>query len=260
MLYFDELTSPQANGLRADSRVPVLLLPVGAVEPHGPHAPLGTDGLISAGMCARAAERLADDREVRVAILPPLPYGVTRYAAAFPGAVSVSEETLHALVVDICVSLSAQAMDKAVIVNNHFEPEHLQALYRAADTVAERTGHRPGLLDLTRRANAERLTAEFQAAECHAGRYETSLVLADRPELVDAGRMHTLPYLPVNMAEAIGAGQHDFVTMGMTEAYCGAPAEATAAEGQATFDVLTDLLVEEIRATVRRPRNGVGGS
>ena len=47
-------------------------------------------------------------------------------------------------------------------------------------------------LDLTRRENAERLTDEFRAGECHAGRYETSLVLADRAELVSA-RAHGVP-------------------------------------------------------------------
>ena len=64
----------------------MLLLPLGATEPHGPHAPLGTDTLISLGICRRAAERLEDDPDVRALVLPPLPYGVTRYGAAFPGA------------------------------------------------------------------------------------------------------------------------------------------------------------------------------
>ena len=63
----------------------VHVLPLGAVEPHGPHAPLVTDTLISIGICHRAADRL--EGEIPVLVLPPVHYGVTRYAAAFPGTV-----------------------------------------------------------------------------------------------------------------------------------------------------------------------------
>ncbi len=241
MTDFAGLTSPQVAELLAGPRTPVLLLPVGAVEPHGPHAPLGTDEIISAGMCARAAARFADDPDVRVLVLPTLGYGVTRFGAAFAGAVSVSEATLHALVVDVCGSLAAQGFSRIVVVNNHFEPAHVATLRRATAEAGV------AYLDLVRRHTAARLTEEFRSGACHAGRYETSLVLADHPELVDTGAMATLPPVPVNMATAMAEGKADFLAMGMDRAYCGAPAEATAREGRSTFDVLTDLLVETIR-------------
>ena len=72
MTAFAELTSPQVAELLSGSRTPVLLLSVGAVEPHGPHGPLGTDEVISAGMCRRAAERLSGDPAVGVLVLPTL--------------------------------------------------------------------------------------------------------------------------------------------------------------------------------------------
>ncbi|HEY0640809.1 MAG TPA: creatininase family protein [Pseudonocardiaceae bacterium] len=253
MSAFADLTSPAVAALRADPRrVPVPLLPIGAVEPHGPHGPLGTDLTISDGMCRRAAGRLADDPAVRVLVLPPLPYGVTRYAAAFAGAVGISPGTLHALVVDVGTALAGQGLPRLVLVNNHFEPEHVATLRRATATLRE-NGVRAGYLDLVRRAAAERLTAEFRSGSCHAGRYETSLVLAETPHLVDGARAATLPPLPVDMPGAMRAGAADFLAMGMTEAYCGAPAEATAEEGAATFDVLTDLLVEVIRDVAATP-------
>ena len=80
-----QLAYTDVDALRADGRPTVLLLPLGATEPHGPHAPLETDTLISLGICRRAAQRLGDDPDVRALVLPPLPYGVTRYGAAFPG-------------------------------------------------------------------------------------------------------------------------------------------------------------------------------
>jgi len=58
-IHFADLTSPRARVLLDPGPVPVLLLPVGAVEPHGPHAPLGTDSIISAAVCERAAVELA---------------------------------------------------------------------------------------------------------------------------------------------------------------------------------------------------------
>jgi len=238
---FAELTSPQVAELLTGSRTPVLLLPVGAVEPHGPHAPLGTDQLISSGMCARAAQRLADDPDLRVLVLPAVDYGVADFGAGFPGGISIAESTLTALVLDICRALAAQGFHRVVVVNNHFEPAHVAAL-RAATRQAG-----VAYLDLVRRRHAERLTDEFRSGSCHAGQYETSLVLADRPELVDTAVMRTLPAVTVDLPAAMSAGGASFAALGMDRAYCGTPAGATSAEGLSTFDTLTDLLVELIR-------------
>jgi creatinine amidohydrolase len=244
---FADLAYPDVEALLADERPTVLLLPLGATEPHGPHAPLQTDTLISVGMCARAAERLESDPGVRALVLPALAYGVTRYGAGFAGAVSLSEATLQALVVDVCGSLAAQGFHRIVLVNNHFEPEQVLALR----TAAEELGAAVRLLDLTRRQNAARLTGEFRSGSCHAGRYETSLVLADRPELVEHERMDALQAKMVDMPKAIAEGRTDFLAMGMDRAYCGAPAEATAREGEHTFETLTDMLVELVREVAR---------
>jgi creatinine amidohydrolase len=206
-----ELTSPKLDALRD----PIALWPVGAIEPHGPHAPLGTDTLISVGMCERAAARLDD-----AVVLPALPFGVTRYGAR---------------------SVAAQGFRRLVIVNNHFEPEQVATLRAAAEEAGAL------YLDLVRRRNAQRLTDEFRRGSCHAGRYETSLMLADAPQLVDPA-MADLPANDVDMPAAMAAGRTDFVAMGMDRAYCGAPAEATAEEGRATFETLTDMLVELVRA------------
>jgi creatinine amidohydrolase len=226
-----ELTSPRLGALRD----PIALWPVGAIEPHGPHAPLGTDTLISVGMCERAAARLEN-----AVVLPALPFGVTRYAAAFPGAIGISERTLRAVVLDVAEAVAENGFRRLVIVNNHFEPEQVAAL--------RDTAHEAGALylDLVRRRNAERLTDEFRRGSCHAGRYETSLVLADAPELVE----DVSGLLPneVDMPAAMATGKADFIAMGMDRAYSGAPAEATAEEGRETFETLTDLLVELIEA------------
>jgi creatinine amidohydrolase len=229
-LNFADLAYPELEGRDGA----VHLLPLGATEPHGPHAPLSTDTVISVGVCRRAAERLRG--ELDVLVLPPVPYGVTRYGADFPGAVSISEETLRALVTEIAANF-----ERVVLVNSHLEPEQVWTL---------RDLGLP-LFDVTRRERAERLTDEFRAGAGHAGRYETSLVLADHPELVNRGRMAMLDAKMIDMPAAIRAGQTSFVVMGMDQAYAGAPAEATAEEGDQTFEALADMLVELIREVVR---------
>jgi len=67
--------------------------------------------------------------------------------------------------------------------------------------------------------------------------------------------MARLPYLPVSLPEVIGAGLKDFKEMGLADAYCGAPAEATVEEGEATYATLADMTVELIRELVA----GTGG-
>ena len=142
------------------------------------------------------------------------------YGAAFPGAVSVSEETLRRLVLDDCGSLAEQGFDRVVLVNNHLEPEHVRTLREAAQSL----GPRVRLFDPTRRENAQRLTEEFRFGSCHAGRYETSLVLADAPALVDRARMEALESKMIDMHAVIAVGRTDFLSIGMDESYVGATA------------------------------------
>ncbi|MQA99824.1 MAG: creatininase family protein [Actinobacteria bacterium] len=248
---FAELSWPEVRDLQGGPQVVVLLLPVGVVEPHGPHAPLDVDSIISLGTCARAARALAQDPNLRALVLPPISYGITDYASSFSGAIGVRDETLGALVVDVCSAAMKAGFPRIVIVNNHFEPEQVATLRRAVAGLNNGGSAKVAYLDLTRRANAERLGNEFRDGSCHAGRYETSLVLAERPELIDTAKMAGLPPLHVNMPEAIAEGRTDFLAMGMADAYCGSPSEATPEEGHERFVTLSQMLVDLVRDLAR---------
>ncbi len=80
-------------------------------------------------------------------------------------------------------------------------------------------------------------------------------MLADHPELVDRRATAGLPPVPVNLAKEIGGGSKDFVEMGLTQAYNGTPGDASAAEGEEIYGVLTEMLVSLVRDLV----SGTGG-
>jgi len=90
------------------------------------------------------------------------------------------------------------------------------------------------------------LTAEFQSGACHAGQYETSLVMAARPDLVDeAGRLE-LKDNPASLTDAFAKGARTFEEAGGPQAYFGYPRNASTTEGEESFGVMASALVDAI--------------
>ena len=217
----------------------VAILPTGAVEAHGPHLPLGTDVIIAGAMARRAAERLST-RGYDVILLPTLTYTAASFAAGFAGTLSVSPDTVTALIREVAGSLAAHGFPLLAIANAHLDPAHLRSINAALD------GPRIVFPDITRRQLAQRLTEEFRSGACHAGRYESSIVLAARPDLVREGIRRKLPANPASLSKAIRAGQKTFEEAGGPRAYFGFPADADAAEGRETIDILGTILEEAV--------------
>ncbi len=219
----------------------VALVAVGSVEPHGPHLSLVTDTVISMAVAVRAAELLAElsSRNVTPIIAPSVNYGVTDCAAGFAGALSIPAHALTEYLRAVAAALRTAGCRIVCFVNNHLEPDHDRAV-RAA------TG--PGVIvacPLTRKW-ARTLSAEFKSGQCHAGEYETSIVLAADPSLVVQPRLSSLPAVPISLSEGLAAGKATFVAMGMLNAYAGSPAAATASEGQAMIQLLAEMVVGEV--------------
>ncbi len=243
-------TTATMTALLGGKRAVVALVPIGSTEPHGPHLGLGTDVIISAAACVRAAD-VFDKRGPLVAVVAPaVPYGVTECAAGFAGAISVPAGVLTAYLNAVCDGLLATGVRHVCLVNNHLEPAHDAAVRAALE--GRPAGKVSVACPLTKKW-ARTLSAEFKSGACHAGQYETSIMMAAAPELVDEAVRVALPPVAISLSDKLRAGVGTFTEMGMTAAYTGAPAAATEAEGEALIDKLAAMVVDEVRASLGLP-------
>lgn len=250
------------------------VLPVGALEAHGPHLPLDTDVVIARAMAREGAARLAEEGRT-VLVLPAVTYTPAPFAAAFPGTVEVRPTTLSHLIRDIGASLARHGLRFLVLANAHLDPSHVAVLRDLArdpepaatsgsteapngagdgTAVGEGEGARRIRIvfpDITRRRWAQRLTEEFRSGACHAGRYETSIVLAEAPDRVRDDVRRGLHPVDHSLSRAIRQGKRTFQEVGGPRAYFGAPAEATAEEGRRTVELLGRILVEATREALQ---------
>ncbi len=223
----------------------VAVLPAGAIEAHGPHLPLGTDVIIAEAMAHAGAELLAR-RGMDVVLLPALVFAPAPFAAGFAGTIDTPAEATTQLVNGIARSLARHGIRVTAIANAHHDPGHVEALRAAVTSTDEHDSATIVFPDLTRRRWAQRLTPEFQSGACHAGRYEGSVVLAERPDLVRRDLLAALAPNPRSLVDAIRRGEHTFAEAGGADAYFGFPAEATAEEGRAIVQALGAILEEAV--------------
>lgn len=247
MTEFQNLTWKEAR--EALGRGVVAILPIGSTEAHGPHLPLATDVIISEEMSLRAAAKL-QGQGIEALVLPAISYSVTDFSSDFSGTISINKVTAAALIHDICVSLYAQGARLVAIANSHLEPEHVASINEAIEMVKQETGRAVAFPDKRRRRWAEKLTEEFRRGDCHAGSYETSLVMAARPELVREDIRQALDRVPISIAEKIKEGARNFTEAGGAEAYFGDPRAASREEGEAMYQALSDMIVAAVMETL----------
>jgi creatinine amidohydrolase len=244
-LYWNELSWTDLQRRLPD----VVLLPVGSVEAHGPHLPVGTDSIISEEWARRSAREL-QNQNIFACVLPPVHYVVTDFSKDFPGTISVSKQSFQLLLRDIADSLHAQGVAAMCIVNSHLEPDHISAIHEFCNGYPRMRILFP---DKTRKPWASLLTEEFKKGACHAGAYETSLVLSARADLVSDIRKQ-LPPNPVNLAQLMRQGVRTFREAHADRAYFGDPASASVQEGEETYAILVQMVVETILQHLKATR------
>ena len=176
--FWVELSSPEIAALaQAD---PIAILPVAAVEQHGPHLPLGTDLMIAEGYIARIASRLPARP---ILFLPVQAIGASTEHLSFPGTLSLAPETALAAWGELCGHVFSAGVRRLVILNTH------GGNVPVIDLLARRLRARHGVLAVT--ASVHRFgypdgvfTPQERTHGIHGGDIETSLMLAFRPDLV----------------------------------------------------------------------------
>jgi creatinine amidohydrolase len=253
--YWQDCTTADFD--RVDPERTVALLPVAAVEQHGPHLPLSTDAVINDGIVRAALGRLAADAALLV--LPALDVGLSPEHTSFGGTLAVKDSTLADVWTDVGRSVARSGVRKLILFNTHGGQKALVDLV-AMRLRAELTmlvarasyfafGAPPGLFD-----------ALESAHDIHGGEVETSLLLHLRPDLVRMEHAANFRGLPHELAarnvvlgaeKPIGIGWRgeDLHPAGV----CGNAAAADAERGARHLAHLAERLAELVSEVAATP-------
>ncbi len=161
---------------------PLVLLPVGALEAHGPHLPLGADQIQAEATARALAER------TNAVIAPTLPYGVAPEASRFAGTVSLRIRDLSEHAAGVLGELARMGVRRILVISGHAERSHMAALREAADYTM-RSYPATRVVVLSDYDFVYELRGELApATDGHAGLLETSRVMALAPESVGPAR------------------------------------------------------------------------
>jgi len=219
----------------------LVILPVGVVEEHGPHLPLGLDSLAAEAYAASAAPYL-EEKGYEVVIAPTISYGVARAAIDFPGTLSIEPQTLRSMVIEIARSLARHGLDRHVILNGHRDLEHMKALDEARARLEEEKiakvlcvgfAHDPTVTEACYRFGVRHLYRSPRPdREGHGGESETSVALHAFSHLV---RAEVIGQLTPNFdydVEAFRNETRDYGTLSGGRGYFGSPQAARAETGK----------------------------
>jgi creatinine amidohydrolase len=244
--YYAYLTSP-AIAAMPDKANTVIVQPMGAIEQHGAHLPLIVDAAISIGVLARALEQL--DPTIPAYALPPLYYGKSNEHSTFAGTITLSTETMLALLTDIAESLYRSGFRKLALMNSHGgQPQILEIIAR--DLHAKYPDFLIFPLFTWRVPNVAKqlLTAKELEFGIHGGDGETSLMLALLPEQVRMDLAVTeYPHgLPENSLLSMeGANPFAWVTRDLSKS--GVLGDAKAANAEKGTQILDSLVAGWVR-------------
>lgn len=246
----EEMTRDQIKELAPNA---VAVLPTASIEQHGPHLPIVTDTLLCGTVARRAAEAVGD--QARVVVAPVLPFGNSHHHRPFAGVLSLASDTYMAAVRDVLEGLALSGFRKLVVLNGHGGNTDSNAVV-GLDFV-NRLGHPVAIAtaaywDIARPALVEANILPGGRIPGHAGRFETALVMAIRPELVNQeGLNQTQDQSQVKgglFAALTGATVQVHGSWAASTGYTDEPAAATADEGRAMLDIIVQRVAEFLTA------------
>jgi creatinine amidohydrolase len=196
-VFLGEMTNPEVETFLASHQT--VIVPTGATEQHGPHAPLLTDVLIPQEVARRIASR------VGAVVAPPINYALSYPHVGFTGLVHIRIPTFMALVEDLCVAFATAGFKRIIFLNGHYDNTYAiaYACANAADKMPKTVRAFP--VNYWDGLTPDEV-AEFSGLKngLHANAAETSAILAINPELVDLERANAefppFPEFTVNTA------------------------------------------------------------
>ena len=245
--YLAYLTGPEIAEL--DKTQAAVVLPVGAIEQHGPHLPVATDTLTGAELLGRALARLPSS--VQCWALPPLNYGKSNEHVAFAGTFTLSGATLAALITEVAASAARSGFRRLVLLNSH--GGNPPVVDMVARDIRQATGLMVFPLHLMRLGASRGVVSEHEAQHgMHAGDAETSTILALAPELVRMDRrVGEVPSVPPGFAlPTMAQGTlFSWVTSDFSESgVVGDPSEASREKGAQIVETAVTRLAEALEA------------
>ncbi|GAA1686803.1 creatininase family protein [Kribbella yunnanensis] len=215
----------------------IVILPIGATEQHGPHLATGTDWMLAEAVTHQAANLIHDRAQRPLVLAPALPYGASDHHLPFGGTLSLTPETLLAVLRDLTRSLAASGGRRLLLVNGH--GGNIGVCHAAAAAAASRYDVNVAHVDYWRLA---RDTGDTPLPG-HAGTFETALMLAQDEGLV--AERHPRPDPP--STPAIDDVQlHTAESWRRIDGYTDHPERADAETGRAWFDQLATALGDRI--------------
>lgn len=237
MPHWENLTMPNFEALLGETRT--VILPIGAIEEHGPHLPLGTDAFHA----LEVARRVATQHPVVVAA--PLFYGICRSTREHPGTVSISGDTLRALLKDLGREFYRQGLRNLVIISGHAGGTHMAAVTEAGEALLEEFPDLRvavvNILDLLGEVLYSRPDLIKTQGDSHAGEVETALMLAAYPHLVQGSAPAEWPAFPKYL---LVRDKRRYWPGGVW----GDPSRATAAQGEAILEAEAQRLLQILAA------------
>jgi creatinine amidohydrolase len=244
----------------AAGRGAVALWAFGVIEQHGPHLPTGTDVYLPSAALRRTREMLAE-RNVEAVIVPPYYWGINHASGAFPGSIKVRPDVMVELMADVFASLAGDGFRSVFCITGHGDAHHNRTIHRAVTRARGETGidisfvADEALIKRLGIAPGDPAVTPFRPErddglpfpDVHAGKGETSAMLALVPGLVRADKLRELPAVAF-IAEDLAEWRQGFeVARRKTPlGYVGDPAKAEPAQGGRDLDAGAKAIADAI--------------
>lgn len=235
---------------RIDTGIDTAVFPIGSVEQHGYHCPLGTDSLIADAVARGVAERINALR------LPPLWFGVSSHHMSFAGSLTVRPEILSGMIEDVLESLIHHGIRKVLIFNGHggntaaISMACIKERGRHHDVFIAQSGVWLALYEIYHELPKEIQQANWRTMIAHGGLFETSVVMALDETLVKLDRA-----VPTPVDRFVQASDPAFnVTTKVQEltdcGSAGEPTDSSAKKGRMFLEKTIDLIVAKFNAAL----------